>query len=153
MQAYITLGSEKHLRAARNGFEMGEGAKLRYGRLGPKRSLCRTGPGQLGDSLAHTHNSFETPCGAYGHFKITRYLLRVTKDPAYGDSMERVLYNTILGAWPPQADGTSFYYSDYATTGKKVWYRQNGRVAQELFRNSPPTITSALICALPMASI
>ncbi len=37
--------------------------------------------------------------------------------------MERVLYNTILGAWPIQADGTSFYYSDYATTGKKVWYR------------------------------
>ena len=37
--------------------------------------------------------------------------------------MERVLYNTILGAWPIQPDGTSFYYSDYATTGKKVWYR------------------------------
>ena len=37
--------------------------------------------------------------------------------------MERVLYNTILGAWPIQADGTSFYYSDYAATGKKVWYR------------------------------
>jgi DUF1680 family protein len=61
---------------------------------------------------------------AYGHFKITRYLLRVTKDALYCDSMERVLYNTILGAWPIQADGTSFYYSDYATTGKKVWYGQ-----------------------------
>jgi DUF1680 family protein len=48
--------------------------------------------------------------------------LRVTKDSRYGDSMERVLYNTILGAWPIQADGTSFYYSDYASTGKKVWY-------------------------------
>ncbi|MGA8313143.1 MAG: beta-L-arabinofuranosidase domain-containing protein, partial [Terriglobales bacterium] len=70
-----------------------------------------------------THASFETPCGAYGHFKITRYLLRVTKDAHFGDSMERVLYNTILGAWPIQADGTSFYYSDYATTGKKGWHR------------------------------
>jgi DUF1680 family protein len=37
--------------------------------------------------------------------------------------MERVLYNTILGAWPIQADGTSFYYSDYANTGRKVWYK------------------------------
>src|SRR5258708_22495029 len=37
--------------------------------------------------------------------------------------MERVLYNPILGAWPIQADGTSFYYSDYATVGKKAWYR------------------------------
>jgi DUF1680 family protein len=49
--------------------------------------------------------------------------LRVTKDARYGDSMERVLFNTILGAWPIQADGTSFYYSDYANTGKKSWYR------------------------------
>ena len=49
--------------------------------------------------------------------------MRVTKDARYGDSMERVLYNTILGAWPIQADGTSFYYSDYADTGKKSWYR------------------------------
>lgn len=81
------------------------------------------GVGQLGNSLSETHASFETPCGAYGHFKITRYLLQVTKDARYGDSMERVLYNTILGAWPIQADGTSFYYSDYANTGKKVWYR------------------------------
>jgi hypothetical protein len=36
--------------------------------------------------------------------------------------MERILYNTILGAWPIQADGTSFYYSDCANVGKKVWY-------------------------------
>jgi uncharacterized protein len=35
-----------------------------------------------------------------------------------------VLYNTILGAWPIQPDGTTFYYSDYASTGKKVWYGQ-----------------------------
>ncbi len=28
--------------------------------------------------------------------------------------MERILYNTILGALPIQADGTSFYYSDYS---------------------------------------
>jgi DUF1680 family protein len=34
-----------------------------------------------------------------------------------------VLYNTILGAWPVQADGTSFYYSDYGTTGQKSWHR------------------------------
>lgn len=125
MQAYITLGSEKHLRAARNGFEMVvKTQSFATGGWGPDEAFGEPGRGQLGDSLAHSHNSFETPCGAYGHFKITRYLLRVTKDPAYGDSMERVLYNTILGAWPPQADGTSFYYSDYATTGKKVWYGQ-----------------------------
>ena len=125
MQAYITLGSEKHLQAAKNGFEMLLTTQsFATGGWGPDEAFGEPERGQLGDSLALTHASFETPCGAYGHFKITRYLLRVTKEARYGDSMERVLYNTILGAWPIQADGTSFYYSDYATTGKKVWYGQ-----------------------------
>jgi len=124
MQAYITLGSEKHLRAARNGFDMLQKTQsFATGGWGPNEAFGEPGVGQLGDSLSQTHASFETPCGAYGHFKITRYLLRVTKDARYGDSMERVLYNTILGAWPIQADGTSFYYSDYANTGKKAWYK------------------------------
>jgi uncharacterized protein len=124
MQAYITLGSEKHLRAAQNGFEMLQKTQsFATGGWGPNESFGEPGTGQLGDSLGFTHASFETPCGAYGHFKITRYLLRVTKNSRYGDSMEQVLYNTILGAWPIQPDGTSFYYSDYANTGKKVWYR------------------------------
>ncbi len=125
MQAYITLGSQMHLQAAKNGFEMlVKTQSFATGGWGPDEAFGEPGTGQLGNSLAHSHASFETPCGAYGHFKITRYLLRVTKDSQYGDSMERVLYNTILGAWPIQADGTSFYYSDYATTGKKVWYGQ-----------------------------
>src|SRR5579871_1614672 len=125
MQAYITLGSEKHLRAAKNGFEMLQTTQsFATGGWGPNESFGEPGTGQLGNSLGDTHASFEPPCGAYGHFKITRYLLRATKDSKYGDSMERMLYNTILGAWPIQADGTSFYYSDYATTGKKVWYGQ-----------------------------
>jgi DUF1680 family protein len=124
MQAYLTLDSEKHLRAASNGFDMLlKTQSFATGGWGPNEAFVEPDGGQLGDSLAHTHASFETPCGAYGHFKIARYLLRATKNPLYGDSMERVLYNTILGAWPVQPDGTSFYYSDYATTGKKVWHR------------------------------
>lgn len=124
MQAYITLGSEKHLKAAKNGFEMLRTTQsFATGGWGPNESFGEPGTGQLGNSLSDTHASFETPCGAYGHFKITRYLLRTTKEAHYGDSMEQVLYNTILGAWPIQADGTSFYYSDYASTGKKVWYK------------------------------
>lgn len=124
MQAYLTLGSEMHLRAARNGFDMLQKTQsFATGGWGPDEAFGEPERGQLGDSLSTTHASFETPCGAYGHFKITRYLLRVTKDSRYGDSMEQVLYNTILGAWPIQPDGTSFYYADYNNTGKKVWYR------------------------------
>ena len=124
MQAYITLGSEMHLRAAKNGFRMLETTQsFATGGWGPNESFGEPGTGQLGDSLSSTHASFETPCGAYGHFKITRYLLRVTREAHYGDSMERVLYNTILGAFPIQADGISFYYADYNNAGKKVYYK------------------------------
>ena len=35
MQAYMTLGSEKHLRAAKNGFDMIAGAKFRDRWMGP----------------------------------------------------------------------------------------------------------------------
>ncbi len=93
------------------------------GGWGPNESFVEPGQGLLEASLEGTHSSFETPCGAYGHFKITCYLLRVTRDSRYGDSMERVLYNTIAGATPILADGTSFYYSDYNNTAKKVHHR------------------------------
>ena len=123
MQAYLTLGSEKHLQAAKNGFEMVSSQSYVTGGWGPNEAFVEPNSGQLGESVAQTHASFETPCGSYAQFKITRYLLRVTKDARYGDSMERVLYNTILGAKPIQPEGWSFYYSDYAATGKRVYYK------------------------------
>jgi uncharacterized protein len=114
MQAYLVLGSEKHLRAARNGFDfLRTTQSFATGGWGPDELFRKPDSGEMGASLQNTHFSFETPCGAYGHFKITRYLLRVTRDSRYGDSMELVLYNTILGAKPLKEDGTSFYYSDY----------------------------------------
>jgi hypothetical protein len=114
MQAYLVLGSEKHLHAAKNGFEfLRTTQSFATGGWGPDESFRKPGSGEIGESLKSSHAGFETPCGAYGHFKITRYLLRVTRDSRYGDSMERVLYNTILGAKPLKEDGSSFYYSDY----------------------------------------
>ena len=65
------------------------------GGWGPDELLREPGSGALCASLSENHASFETPCGAYAHFKITRYLLRVTRDSRYGDSMERVMYNTV----------------------------------------------------------
>ncbi len=119
MQAYLTLGSDKHLRAATNGFRMLQEQSFATGGWGPGETLLRPGTDDLGRSLFTQAASFETPCGAYGHFKIARYLLTVTGDPRYGDSMERVLYNTVLGAKPLLADGTSFYYSDFTMSAHK----------------------------------
>jgi hypothetical protein len=121
MQAYLTLGSEKHLQAAANGFDMLVSQSFATGGWGPDEILRKTGSSDVFDSLTKTHSSFETPCGSYAHFKLTRYLLRVTRDASYGDSMERVMYNTILGAKPLQPDGRTFYYSDYNFAGKKVY--------------------------------
>jgi uncharacterized protein len=121
LQAYLTLGSEKHLRAAKNGFEMVSAQSFATGGWGPDEILRATDSADVFDSLSTTHSSFETPCGSYAHFKLTRYLLRVTRDVKYGDSMERMMYNTILGAKPLEADGRTFYYSDYNFAGRKVY--------------------------------
>jgi uncharacterized protein len=121
MQAYLTVGSEKHFRAARNGFEMLKAQSFATGGWGPDEQLRAPDSDDLVASLTNTHSSFETPCGSYAHFKLTRYLLRVTRDSRYGDSMERVMYNTILGAKPLLADGRTFYYSDYNFNASKFY--------------------------------
>lgn len=121
MQAYITLGSEKHLSAAKNGFNMLTAQSFVTGGWGPDEQLRAPGSSDVYDSLTGTHSGFETPCGAYAHFKLTRYLMRVTRDSRYGDSMERMMYNTILGAKPLQADGRTFYYADYNFKARKVY--------------------------------
>jgi DUF1680 family protein len=121
MQGYMTLGSEMHLRAAKNAFEMLAAQSFVTGGWGPDEQLRASGSPDVAASLTSTHSSFETPCGSYAHFKLTRYLLRVTRDSKYGDSMERVMYNTVLGAKPLQPDGHTFYYSDYNFDGRKVY--------------------------------
>ncbi|MGA2170777.1 MAG: beta-L-arabinofuranosidase domain-containing protein, partial [Terracidiphilus sp.] len=73
MQAYLVLGSEKHLRAAQNGFNfLRTTQSFATGGWGPDEDFREPGSGEVGESLTKTHSSFETPCGSYAHFKITR---------------------------------------------------------------------------------
>jgi uncharacterized protein len=125
MQAYLVLGDEHYLRAAANGLRMVQEQSYATGGWGPNEGFVEPGKGLLAASLDATHASFETPCGAYGQFKITRYLLRATRDSRYGDGMEKVLYNTIAGAKPILADGTAFYYSDYNNRDAKRVYARD----------------------------
>jgi hypothetical protein len=123
MQAYLSTGSRKHLRAASNAFNMISATQsFATGGWGPNESFIAPNSDALFHSLTGTHRGFETPCGSYAHFKLTRYLLRVTRDGRYGDSMERVFYNTVLGAKPLQSDGQAFYYSDYHSSGRKSYF-------------------------------
>jgi DUF1680 family protein len=91
MQAYLTLGSDKHLKAAKNGFEMVSSQSYAPGGWGPNEAFVEPNTGQLGASLEKTHASFETPCGSYAHSKPTLYLLQVERNPRYGDSIELIL--------------------------------------------------------------
>jgi len=121
MMAYLVAGSGKHFLAARSAFAMLEAQSYATGGWGPDESLRPPEGSDLYDSLRNTHHHFETPCGSYAHFKLTRYLLRATGDARFGDSMERVMYNTVLGALPLQGDGRNFYYSDYNARGRRFY--------------------------------
>ncbi|HEX4019843.1 MAG TPA: beta-L-arabinofuranosidase domain-containing protein [Acidobacteriaceae bacterium] len=123
MQAYLSNGSQKHLRAASNAFDMITSTQsFATGGWGPDERFSAPGSGAMYASLSESHRGFETPCGSYAHFKLTRYLLRVTGDGRYGDSMERVFYNTVLGAKRLEPDGHAFYYSDYNFSGSKHYF-------------------------------
>jgi hypothetical protein len=121
-QAYLSLGNPMYLAATQQGFDMITAQSFATGGWGPDEHFIVPGSGALGASLTNQSKSFETPCGAFAHFKLTRYLLRITRDSRYGDSMERVLYNTVLGATPIQPDGHAFYYSDYTLRAKKTFH-------------------------------
>jgi DUF1680 family protein len=125
-RAWLELGSPEHLAAARNGLAMVEAQSFATGGWGPDEHFVAPGSDGLARSLVSQTHSFETPCGAYAHLKLARYLLRITGDSRYGDSAERVLYNTVLGATPIETDGHAFYYSDYTrhavkTTHPDLW--------------------------------
>lgn len=121
--SYLALGEKKYLEAARNGFQFVQQQSYATGGWGPSEHFVIPGTGTLGESLIKDHASFETPCGAYAHLKLTRHLMRITGDSAYGDSMERVLYNTVLGARHIEPDGHAFYYSDYTYSGTKFFHK------------------------------
>lgn len=123
MQAAMADGSELHLRAAMRGFDLVEQQSYATGGWGPDEQLRRPESDDLFTNLSGTHHSFETPCGAYAHTKLTRYLLQVTRDGRYGDSMERVQWNTVLGARPLERDGHAFYYADYSNRGERGYHQ------------------------------
>ncbi len=122
-KAYKVLGDPKYLEAIRNAWDMIEQTQsFASGGWGPNEAFVEPHKGLLGASLASSHAHFETPCGSYAHCKLARYLLGFTAESRYGDGLERVLYNTVLGAKDPSGDGHFFYYSDYHASAQKAYY-------------------------------
>lgn len=124
-KAYEVLGDEKHLRAIRNAWDMLEQTQqFASGAWAPQEQFVEPHTGGLGTALVSTRDHFETPCCFYAHAKLARYLTSFTGEARYGDGLERVLLNTILGALDPDDDGGYFYYSDYQAGAQKKYYQR-----------------------------
>ena len=122
-KAYLLLGDDKYRRAMAYAWTcLTTQQQFASGGWGPNEQFIEPHQGKLYESLSGTVDHFETPCGAYAATKLDRYLLRMTGDPQYGDHMERVVYNTLLGVKQPDADGDYPYYSTYSPRATKVWY-------------------------------
>ncbi len=121
MQAWFSTGSAMHRQAAENAFAMLQAQSFVTAGWGPDELLRKQGYDDVNKSLTSSHNTFEVACGSFAHAKLTRYLLRATRDGRYGDSMERVLLNTTAGIMPLQADGHTFYYADYNYVAQRIY--------------------------------
>ncbi len=124
-KAYLVLGDEKYRRAMGNAWTyLTTQQQFASGGWGPNEQFVTPHQGKLYESLSTTDDHFETPCGAYAACKLDGYLLRMTGDARYGDHLERVVYNTLLGVKQPDSDGNYPYYSTYGPNATKVWYKK-----------------------------
>jgi len=124
-KAYLVLGDDKYRRAMANAWTyLTTQQQFASGGWGPNEQFVAPHQGKLYESLSTTNDHFETPCGSYAACKLDRYLLRMTGDARYGDHLERVVYNTLLGVKEPDSDGDYPYYSTYGPNATKVWYKK-----------------------------
>ena len=122
-KAYLVLGDDKYRRAMAYAWtRLVTTQQFASGGWGPNEQFIEPHQGKLYESLGSTVDHFETPCGAYAATRLDRYLLRMTGDSRYGDHLERVIYNTLLGVKQADSDGNYPYYSTYGPRANKVWY-------------------------------
>jgi DUF1680 family protein len=125
-KAYEVLGDPKYKDAIDHAFTLlTTQQQFASGGWGPNETFVTPHRGELHAALSTTVDHFETPCGAYAATKLARYLIRFTPAPTdtrHADNLERILFNTILGAKPPDSDGDYYYYSTYSPVALKVFY-------------------------------
>jgi hypothetical protein len=121
--AYAVTGETHYLDSIRNTYDWLQKVQgYATGGYGPSETTVAN-QGGLGAVLDYRSDTFETGCGSWAAFKLTRYLLSFTGGARYGDWTERILYNGIGTALPVTPDGRTFYYSDYRVGGgMKVYY-------------------------------
>ena len=124
--AYEVTGEEHYLKTIVNAYDWLERTQLyATGGYGPEEEMMPP-DGSLSNSLETTFRSFETPCGSWAGFKLSRYLMQFTGEARYGDWIEKLVYNGIGAALPMAAQGQTFYYSDYRLGGGRKIYHIDG---------------------------
>ena len=114
---YAVTGEEQYLNVIKNAYDFLQNVQCyATGGFGPSEFIV-TSDGGLGRALDTRTDSFETGCGSWAAFKLTRYLLQFTGDARFGDWAERIIYNGIGAALPVTPEGKNFYYSDYRVEG------------------------------------
>src|SRR6185437_5677682 len=121
--SYGVTEDKKYLKAIINAHDYFQRAQCyATGGYGPGESLV-SNDGMLGRSLERVSDTFETPCGSWSIFKLSKYLLQFTGEARFGDWMEKAVYNGIGAALPMAPGGRTLYYSDYLLGGgKKTYY-------------------------------
>jgi uncharacterized protein len=115
--AYGVTGDQQYLKIIKNAYDFLQNTQCyATGGYGPSEFIAAS-DGGIGRALETRQDTFETACGSWAAFKLTRYLLQYTGEARYGDWTERTLYNGIGAALPVTADGKNFYYSDYRING------------------------------------
>jgi hypothetical protein len=113
---HLTDGDERSLAISRNAHDFFiETQTFATGGFGPAERIQPYG--HLGRSLDTRMDSFETPCGSWAAFKLSKYLLEATGEARFGEWIERLFYNGIGAALPMESTGSHFYYADYRVSG------------------------------------
>jgi len=122
--AYAVLGDPVYLNIIRNAYDFWQNRQCyATGGYGPIEHTMPS-DGGLGRALAYRPDNFETICGSWAGFKLTRYLMQFTGEARYGDWMERLFYNGVGAALPITGRGKNYYYSDYRVAGGMKIYKR-----------------------------
>ncbi len=125
--AYQVLGDPKFLKIIKSGYDLMKRYQwLASGGYAPAERLANI-QGSNWKALETCSDTFEVPCGTWGAFKLSRYLISFTGKANFGEWIETLLYNAIGAALPIKDDhlrrGRTYYYGDYRITGgRKVYY-------------------------------
>jgi DUF1680 family protein len=123
---YAVTGDPVYLRIIRNAYDYLQNTQCyATGGYGPNERFMSP-DGSLGKALETRSDTFETICGSWAGFKLSRYLMQFTGEARYGDWIERLFYNGVGASLPLRPGGRNFYYSDYRVSGgMKVDYWEN----------------------------